>query len=149
MEADLASILESLGTPCAAPADCGSVNRPVFARLERERPGPDLYVSVHREDAHTERRSDWRPLEKIEAPKTLGDPGLVAMAEKLGTEEGKATYRKRACTVEPVFGILKAALGFRQFLLRGLAKVSGEWSLVCLAYYIKRPAHPAGCGRAG
>lgn len=138
MEADLASIPESLGKPGAALADCGFVDRQVFARLERERPELDLYVSVHREDAHAERRYDWRPLDKIKAPKTVVDPVLVAMAGKLKTEEGKATYRKRARTVEPVFGIIKAALGFRQFLLRGLAKVSGEWSLVCLAYNLKR-----------
>ena len=78
------------------------------------------------------------------------------MAEKLRTPEGKARYRRRACTVEPVFGIIpsahsaslrapagsgpggKSALGFRQFLLRGLKKVSGEWNLVCLAYNLKR-----------
>jgi transposase len=138
MEADLASIPTSLGAPGAALADCGYADKEVFARLGRERPELDLYVSVHREDAHAERRYDWRPLEKIKAPKTIVDPVLVAMAEKLRTEEGKATYRQRARTVEPVFGIIKAALGFRQFLLRGLAKVSGEWSLVCLAYNLKR-----------
>ena len=60
------------------------------------------------------------------------------MAEKLKTPEGKTIYRQRACTVEPVFGIIKAVLGFRQFLLRGLAKVTGEWNLVCLAYNLKR-----------
>ena len=60
------------------------------------------------------------------------------MAEKIQTPQGKAIYRRRACTVEPVFGIIKAALGFRQFLLRGLSKVRGEWKLVCLAYNLKR-----------
>ena len=118
LEADLASIPASLGTPTAALADCGYVDKEVFARLSRERPELDLYVSVHREDAHAERRYDWRPLDKIKAPKTIIDPVLVAMAEKLKTPEGKATYRRRACTVEPVFGIIKAALGFRQFMLR-------------------------------
>ena len=127
LEADLASIPASLGTPTAALADCGYVDKEVFARLSRERPELDLYVSVHREDAHAERRYDWRPLDKIKAPKTIIDPVLVAMAEKLRTPEGKATCRKRACTVEPVFGIIpsassgprgKAALGFRQFMLR-------------------------------
>ena len=138
MEADLQSIPASLGAPSAALADCGYVNKEVFARLGRERPGLDLYVSMHREDAHAERRYDWRPLDKIKTPKTITDPELVAMAEKLKSPEGKARYRRRACTVEPVFGILKAALGFRQFLLRGLEKVRGEWNLVCLAYNIKR-----------
>ena len=60
------------------------------------------------------------------------------MAAKLRTPAGKATYRKRACTVEPVFGIIKAVLGFRQFVLRGLEQVRGEWKLVCLACNLKR-----------
>jgi len=138
LEPDLASIPASLGTPSALLGDCGFVDKDVFARLAREYPEMDLYVSVHREDAHAERRYDWRPLDKIKPPKTLTDPVLVAMGEKLKPPEGRATYRKRACSVEPVFGIIKAALGFRQFLLRGLNKVSGEWNLVCLAYNFKR-----------
>jgi len=67
------------------------------------------------------------------------------MAEKLKTPAGRKIYRQRASTVEPVFGIIKAALGFRQFLLRGLKKVSGEWNLVCLAYNLKR-LHRLGAG---
>ena len=60
------------------------------------------------------------------------------MREKLATDEGKKIYRKRQETVEPVFGIIKAAMGFRQFLLRGLTKVGTEWDLVCLSYNMKR-----------
>ena len=137
LEANLESIPPSLGQPSGALADCGYADREVIARLGRERPGLDLHVSVHREDAHAERRYDFRPPEKIQPPRTITDPVLLAMAEKLRTPEGKATYRKRACTVEPVFGIIKAALGFRQFLLRGLQKVRGEWKLVCLACNLK------------
>ena len=103
-----------------------------------ERPELELYVSVHREDAHAERRYDFRPPDKLKPPKKLVDPVLVAMADKLKTAEGKAIYRKRASTVEPVFGILKSVLGFRQFLRRGIKKVSGEWNLVCLAWNLKR-----------
>ena len=51
---------------------------------------------------------------------------------------GRALYAKRKQTVEPVFGVIKQAMGFRQFLLRGLEKVQGEWALVCLAYDFKR-----------
>lgn len=144
----LASVPASLGTPSALLADCGYVDKEVFAQLGRERPELDLYVSVHREDAHAERRYDWRPLDKIKPPKTITDPVLVAMSEKLKTPEGRTTYRKRASSVEPVFGIIKAALGFRQFLLRGLDKVSGEWSLVCLAYNFKRLHRLSGLQRA-
>ena len=56
------------------------------------------------------------------------------MKEKLATEEGKKIYAKRKSTVEPVFAIIKAAMGFRQFLLRGHEKVNIEWTLVCTAY---------------
>ena len=138
LEKDLASLPETLGRPTRALADCGFADRETFARLGRERPELELYVSVHREDAHAERRYDFRPPDKIKPPKKLVDPVLVAMADKLKTAEGKAIYRKRASTVEPVFGIIKSVLGFRQFLLRGLKKVSGEWNLVCLAWNLKR-----------
>jgi transposase len=140
MEPDLQSIPETLGEPTTALADCGYVDKEVFERLADERPDLDLYVSVHREDAHAERRYDYRPLDRIKPPKKITDPVLVAMADKLKSPEGKAIYRKRACTVEPTFGIIKQAMGFRQFLLRGLKKVSGEWDLVCLAYNLK-PMH--------
>lgn len=60
------------------------------------------------------------------------------MRHKLKTEEGRAVYAKRKCTVEPVFGIIKHVLGFRQFLLRGLKAVAGEWTLVSIAWNLKR-----------
>lgn len=60
------------------------------------------------------------------------------MRDKLRTEEGKALYGRRNHTVEPVFGIIKEAMGFRRFSLRGKEKVSGEWTLVCLAYNLRR-----------
>ncbi|MTI89249.1 MAG: transposase, partial [Balneolaceae bacterium] len=50
----------------------------------------------------------------------------------------KAVYARRKSTVEPVFGIIKQAMGFRQFLMRGLDKVKGEWKLVQCAYNLKR-----------
>ncbi len=60
------------------------------------------------------------------------------MNYKLATQIGKEIYRLRKCTVEPVIGIIKEVLGFRQFSLRGLANVTGEWCLVCLAFNLKR-----------
>ena len=60
------------------------------------------------------------------------------MAYKLKTEIGRAIYRLRKCTVEPVIGIIKEVLGFRQFSLRGLPAAAGEWCLVCLAFNLKR-----------
>ena len=138
LEPTLQAIPSGLGQPTTALADCGYVNREAFARIAATTDAPQLYVSVHREDAHAERRYEFRPPDKIKPPKTITDPALLAMAEKLKTEEGRKIYRQRACTVEPVFGIVKHVLGFRQFLLRGLNRVTGEWNLVCLAYNLKR-----------
>ena len=63
---------------------------------------------------------------------------LEAMTHRLATPEGRQLYALRKQTPEPVFGIIKSAMGFRQFSLRGLDKVTGEWNLVTLAWNIKR-----------
>ena len=60
------------------------------------------------------------------------------MAAKLQTAEGKALYAQRKVIVEPVFGQIKGARGFRRFLLRGLEKISGEWNLVCLTHNLRK-----------
>ena len=60
------------------------------------------------------------------------------MAHRVATKAGRARYKLRQQTVEPVFGIIKEALGFRRFSLRGLEKVSLEWTLVTMAYNLKR-----------
>jgi hypothetical protein len=62
------------------------------------------------------------------------------MLRKLRTTRGRARYKKRKGLVEPVFGWVKNVLGFRAFSLRGLCKVAGEWSLVCLALNLRRMA---------
>ena len=54
------------------------------------------------------------------------------------TDVGRKLYAKRKSTVEPVFGIIKEVIGFRRFMLRGLDAVCGEWTLVCLAFNLKR-----------
>ena len=74
-----------------------------------------------------------------EDPTPPKDPTPVeAMRHRLQTKEGKKRYALRKQTPEPVFGIIKSVLGFRQFLLRGLDKVRGEWSLVTMAWNMKR-----------
>lgn len=72
-------------------------------------------------------------------PKEDATP-MQAMTHRLTTLAGRATYAIRKQTVEPVFGIIKSVMGFRQFSLRGLRKVTGEWHLVCLAWNVKRMA---------
>ena len=71
------------------------------------------------------------------APSAPDDPTAV-VAHRLKTLEGRKLYAQRKHTPEPVFGIIKSVLGFRQFLLRGLDKVRGEWNLVTLAWNLKR-----------
>jgi transposase len=73
------------------------------------------------------------------APAAPANPTpLEAMAHRLLTPEGKKLYALRKQTPEPVFGIIKSVMGFRQFLLRGLDNVQGEWSLVTMAWNMKR-----------
>lgn len=78
--------------------------------------------------------------ERFAQPASLPEDAklIEQMRHKLKTEEGRAVYAKRKCTIEPVFGIIKHVLGFRQFLLRGLKAVAGEWTLVSIAWNLKR-----------
>jgi transposase len=71
-------------------------------------------------------------------PLPKGATRVERMHRKLRTKAGKAIYAARKCVVEPVFGQIKQARGFRQFLLRGKEKVKGEWALVCLTHNILR-----------
>jgi transposase len=71
-------------------------------------------------------------------PLPTGATRVERMKRKLRTQVGKAIYAARKCVVEPVFGQIKQARGFRQFLLRGKEKVKGEWALVCLTHNILR-----------
>lgn len=73
-----------------------------------------------------------------DAPEPVTDDPVVKMAWRLKTQTGCALYATRKATVEPVFGIIKQAMGFRQFLLRGLVAAAGEWTLVTLAFNLKR-----------
>ena len=80
------------------------------------------------------------PFDRFAEPAPLpGKPTpLAAMRHRLQTRRGRKWYALRKCTVEPVFGLIKHVMKFRQFLLRGLASARGEWSLVCLAWNMKR-----------
>ena len=93
-------------------------------------------IAVARQDHHphwSERFTQPAPLEADATP-------MQSMAHRLATKTGRAAYALRKQTVEPVFGIIKSVMGFRQFSLRGLRKVTGEWNLVCLAWNVKRMA---------
>ena len=74
------------------------------------------------------------------APLTEPASGVDRMKHRLKTIQGRKLFGLRKQTVEPVFGIIKSVMGFRQFLLRGLDAVQGEWNLVTMAWNIKRMA---------
>ena len=72
------------------------------------------------------------------APLPAKPTPLAAMRHRLQTRRGRKLYALRKCTVEPVFGLIKRVMKFRQFSLRGISGARGEWSLVCLAWNLKR-----------
>jgi len=137
LEPTLAAIPAGVGIPTRVLADSGYVNSEAIGRVSGR--GVEVYCAVAAEAARARRRYDFRPVEgRRESPREPRDERLVAMKEKLASDEGRAIYARRATSVEPAFGIIKRVLGFRQFLLRGHGKVSGEWTLVALAYNCKR-----------
>ena len=91
-------------------------------------------IALGREPHHADLMQRFGPEPLGPAPQ---DP-LQAMVHRLKTREGRALYALRKSTVEPVIGIIKSVMKFRQFLLRGVNHVRGEWDLVCLAYNVKR-----------
>jgi transposase/IS5 family transposase len=93
-------------------------------------------IAVKRDEHHPK----WR--DRFTEPDVLAEDAssVDAMKHALKTNDGRAVYALRKQTVEPVFGIIKSVMGFRQFLQRGLENVQNEWTLVCLAWNLKRMA---------
>jgi transposase len=128
------SIPSALGIPEAAALDTGYFSARNIRALEER--GIEPYIATGRTGHYPGWRAACLP------PPALPPPADASpkekMAYKLQTAVGHAIYRRRKCTVEPVFGGLKEVHGFRQFSLRGLGTVRGEWCLLCLAYNLKR-----------
>jgi hypothetical protein len=128
----IGALPEGLGDPETLLADTGYFSA---ANVEAcEKAGIEPLIAMGRQPHHL-------PLaERFEqAPPAPENPTPVeAMAHRLKTPEGRKVYALRKQTPEPVFGIIKAVLGFRQFSLRGLDKVRGEWNLVTMAWNMKR-----------
>ena len=129
----LDALAPPLGTPEAVTLDNGFFSESNIAALEAR--GIEPYIATGRDPHH----KSWHALvaERPAPPPDDASP-KIKMAYKLQTEVGQAIYRLRKCTVEPVIGLLKEILGFRQFSLRGLAAAAGEWCLVCVAFNLKR-----------
>jgi transposase len=135
-EADstLAVIPSEIGTPEAAALDAGYFG-PASLQACAKR-GIEPYIATGRDPHHPSWQQRFAPLTADPPPEEAS--AQVKMAYKLKTTLGKAIYGARKCTVEPVIGIIKEVLGFRQFSLRGVQAAAGEWCLVCLAFNLKR-----------
>ncbi|MCA1597691.1 MAG: transposase [Chloroflexi bacterium] len=129
----VAAIPPAVGTPVAAALDHGYFSAANIETLEASDIEP--YIATGREAHH----QSWEAyFAATPAPPPDDASATEKMAYKLQTAIGKAIYRLRKCTVEPVIGIVKEVLGFRQFSVRGEAAAAGEWCLVCLAFDLKR-----------
>lgn len=134
MLAELQALPTSLGQVQAMLGDCGYNSKSNIAACEAADIEP--YLAVARDDHHPA----WRARFEDPTPLDADASTQQRMAYKLKSQPGRSLYALRKQTVEPVFGIIKSIMGFRQFLLRGMDKVSGEWRLVCLAWNLKRMA---------
>jgi len=132
-EPTLSAIPSALGTPEAAALDTGYSGPATLAACAKRNIEP--YIATGRDPHHPSWQQRFAPLPD---PPPEDASAQVKMAYKLRTALGKAIYGARKCTVEPVIGIIKEVLGFRQFSLRGIAAAAGEWCLVCLAFNLKR-----------
>lgn len=153
---ELVPSVAAIGAPVASVADVladsGFFSEAAVQQVEQTAAGQSTGVTVYAAVAKRDHHRSVSDLEQQPAPAAPPPDARVieVMKHRLKTAAGKAKYRLRQQTVEPVFGIIKSALGFRQFLLRGVKKVGLEWQWVCLAYNLKRlHVMSAGLKRAG
>ena len=128
----LAALPEQLGQVDTLLADTGYFSAANVAACQAQDVQPLL--SIKRQNHHLP------VLERFaaDAPAPETDNPVMQMAHRLATQAGRALYALRKQTVEPVFGIIKRAMGWRQMSMRGLQRAQGEWSLVTMAWNIKR-----------
>lgn len=129
---NLKNLPQGLGTVTELIADNGYFSEENVKLCQKNR--VTAYIAVNREKHHPP------VMDRFREPGPLPDGATVldTMKHRLKTRSGKAVYAKRKSTIEPVFGIIKSVMGFRQFLLRGVEAVKGEWDLVCIAFNLKR-----------
>ena len=132
-EPTLSAIPSGIGRPKAAAFDAGYFGPATLAACAKRDIEP--YIATGRDPHHRSWLQRFAPLPD---PPPEDASSQVKMAYKLKTVLGKAIYAARKCSVEPVIGIIKEVLGFRQFSLRGEQAAAGEWCLVCLAFNLKR-----------
>ena len=130
----LQALPEGLNRPERLLADAGYFSKDNVEACEAAGIEPSIAVGRDSHHPHGSERFSEPPEPAPEATP------LERMVNRLKTGVGRAAYALRKQTVEPVFGIIKSAMGFRRFLTRGLDNVQGEWTLMCLAWNLKRMA---------
>lgn len=154
LPATVAAIAPAAGPVAAVLVDSGFYSEEAVRQVEHTSDGQPTGTTVYAAMEKTSHHRSVADLEKKLEPEAPSAGASLAehMRHRLKTTAGKKLYKLRQQTVEPVFGIIKSAMGFRPFLLRGLQNVSTEWTLVCLAYNLRRlhtlnlAAKPAGAG---
>jgi transposase len=132
--ATILAMEHTIGLPHTVLADAGFASGAAVAKLEARKVEP--LVAIAKTQAH--RPYDFRPPPETKPERRIREPWRLAMKAKLESKEGKSRYRKRKQTVEPVFGIIKSAIGFTRFHLRSRENVATEWLVVALAYNCRR-----------
>jgi transposase len=130
---NLAVLPKELGTVTELIADSGYYSETNITACEGN--GVTPYIAVDRQEHN---QPPWDRFREPPSPPPDDADSVTRMKHRLRTMAGKAIYAQRKVTSEPVFGIIKAVMGFRSFLLRGYESVQGEWNLVCMAFNIKR-----------
>jgi transposase len=140
LPATVAAVAPAAGPVATVLADSGFYSEQAVRKIEQMPDGAPTGTTVYAAMEKTRHHRSVRDLEKKPEPDAppAGASTGETMRHRLKTAEGKTLYKLRQQTVEPVFGIIKSAMGFRQFLLRGIRKVTTEWTLVCLAYNLRR-----------
>ena len=136
----MAAIAPEVGPVAAVLADSGFFSETAVQTIEQKPDGTPTGTMVYVPLEKSRHHRSVADLEQKPAPEPPAAAASVSerMRQRMKTVSAKALYKLRQQTVEPIFGIIKTAMGFRQFLLRGLEKVSLEWTLVCLAYNCRR-----------
>lgn len=135
MSPTLKSVDAEVREPSAVLVDSGFYSEAAVSEVEQTH-STTVYAALDQQSHHP----TVADLEVQAIPEPPAEGARVAeiMRHRLKTPEGQKLYALRKQTVEPVFGIIKEVMGFRRFSLRGLEKVSTEWTLVCLSYNFKR-----------